>query len=242
MRLGITPDAKQEELLRSETRRGILNCSRQWGKSTVAAIRAVHRAYTRAESLVVVASASRRQSAELLHKCAAMLGKLGIAARGDGVNVPSAVLPNGSRIAGLPGRDDTTRGFSAVSLLLIDEAARVSDDMYKSLRPMLAMTDGDLWLMSTPKGDADSFMKSGRMAARSGRRSACRPRSARGSGRSFWRRSAGVWGRIGSGRSICASSWRTGATSSIRSWWRRRSMQSGADLRTKTFSATDENG
>ena len=43
---------------------------------------------------------------------------------------------------GLPGTEATVRGFSAVSLLLIDEAARVEDAMYKSLRPMLAVGDG----------------------------------------------------------------------------------------------------
>jgi hypothetical protein len=35
-------------------------------------------------------------------------------------------------------------------MLLIDEASRVEDAMYKALRPMLAVGDGDLWLMSTP--------------------------------------------------------------------------------------------
>ena len=49
------------------------------------------------------------------------------------------------------------RGFSAVSLLLIDEASRVEDAMYKALRPMLAVGDGDLWLMSTPCGKRGFF-------------------------------------------------------------------------------------
>ena len=38
-----------------------------------------------------------------------------------------------------------------------DEASRVSDSMYKALRPMLAVTDGDLWLMSTPNGKQGFF-------------------------------------------------------------------------------------
>jgi hypothetical protein len=156
-RLGMEPDPLQMKLLQSDAHRVILNCSRQWGKSTVAAMLATHRAATQADSLVVVASVSRRQSAELLRKVTGMLERLGMAHGGDGVNVPSAVLDNGSRIVGLPGRDDTTRGFSAVSLLLIDEAARVSDAIYKSLRPMLAVTDGDLWLMSTPNGKQGFF-------------------------------------------------------------------------------------
>jgi hypothetical protein len=49
------------------------------------------------------------------------------------------------------------RGFSAVSLLLIDEASRVDDAMYKALRPMLAVGQGDLWLMSTPHGKRGFF-------------------------------------------------------------------------------------
>src|SRR3954447_20986984 len=32
-RLGIEPDARQIEVLQSNSKRGILNCSRQWGKS-----------------------------------------------------------------------------------------------------------------------------------------------------------------------------------------------------------------
>lgn len=49
------------------------------------------------------------------------------------------------------------RGFSAVSLIVIDEASRVADEMYRALRPMLAVGDGDLWMMSTPCGQRGFF-------------------------------------------------------------------------------------
>jgi len=156
-RLGFEPDDRQTEVLGSEAKRGILNCTRQWGKSTVAGIKAVHRAYTRPGSLVVVASPTERQSAELLRKTAEMLRRLGIRPRGDGKNAISLALPNGSRIVGLPGTEGTIRGFSAVSLLVIDEAARVDDATYKALRPMLAVAEGDLWLLSTPRGKQGFF-------------------------------------------------------------------------------------
>jgi hypothetical protein len=156
-RLGFVPDDRQRAVLLSKTKRGMLNCSRQWGKSTVAAAMAVHRAYTRAGSLVLVASPTERQSAEFLRKAAGMLLQLGIAPRGDGDNAISLALPNGSRLVGLPGVEGTVRGFSAVSLLLVDEAARVTDAMYKALRPMLAVGRGDLWLMSTPWGRRGFF-------------------------------------------------------------------------------------
>ena len=123
----------------------------------MAALQAVHHAYSRPGSLIIIASPTLRQSAELMGKINPMLVKLGIAPRGDGINVPSAVLPNRSRIVALPGCEDNNRGFSSVSLLLIDEAARVSDGMYKTLRPFLAVRNGDLWLMSTPNGRRGFF-------------------------------------------------------------------------------------
>ena len=156
-RLKFEPDERQIEVLLSEAKRGILNCTRQWGKSTIAAAKAVHRAYTRPKSLVLVASPTDRQSGELIRKAADMLAMLGIRRRGDGDNETSLQLPNGSRIVGLPGVEGTVRGFSAVSLMLIDEASRVEDAMYKALRPMLAVGQGDLWLMSTPCGKRGFF-------------------------------------------------------------------------------------
>jgi len=39
-----------------------------------------------------------------------------------------------------------------VSLLIVDEAARVADDLYYSIRPMLAVSSGRLIALSTPWG------------------------------------------------------------------------------------------
>ncbi len=156
-RLGLIPDPKQEEILRSTAKFGVLNCSRQWGKSTVAAAKAVHRVWTRPGALVLCCSPTVRQSAALLRTAAGMLRKLGIRQRGDGDNPHSLALPNGSRIVALPGTEATVRGFSAVSLLLIDEASRVKDSLYEALRPMLMVSDGDLWMMSTPLGKRGFF-------------------------------------------------------------------------------------
>ena len=46
-KLGFEADEKQRMVLDSTAKTGILNCSRQWGKSTVMAVKAVHRAWTR---------------------------------------------------------------------------------------------------------------------------------------------------------------------------------------------------
>jgi hypothetical protein len=155
--LGFEPDARQAEPLRRDAQRLMLNCTRQWGKSTITAAKAVARAQERAGSLTLVVSPSARQSGEFLRKAAAFVRRMDIRPRGDGDNEISLLFPNGSRLVGLPGTEATVRGFSAVSLMLIDEAARVSDEMYKSVRPMLAVGDGDLWLMSTPFGKRGFF-------------------------------------------------------------------------------------
>ena len=155
-RLGLEPDQRQVDLMRGGVKRGIVNCSRQWGKSTIAAVLAVHRAHTRPGSVVVVAGPTERQSAELVWKARDFLKTLGVRRRGDGSNRISLRLPNGSRIIGLPGTEATLRGFSA-SLVVIDEAARVKDAVYKALRPMLAVSNGDLLLLSTPCGKRGFF-------------------------------------------------------------------------------------
>jgi hypothetical protein len=156
-KLRFVADAQQAAVLTSRSKRSLLACSRQWGKSTVAAIKALHRAYMEPGSLVLVASPSERQSGEFLRKVEEFAVRLGIRPRGDGDNELSLQLPNESRIVGLPAMEATVRGFSAVSLLIIDEAARVPDAMYKALKPVLALKDGDLWLISTPYGKRGFF-------------------------------------------------------------------------------------
>ena len=157
-RLGFEPDAQQLAVLRSSAKRGILNCSRQWGKSTVAAAKAVHRAYTRADCLVVVASRSQRQSVGIRAESGGDADQTrDHAARGWGQRRRRCCCRTGRGLWGCRGLEATVRGFSAVSLLMIDEASRVKDAMYTALRPMLAVADGDLWLMSTPNGKQGFF-------------------------------------------------------------------------------------
>ena len=110
-----------------------------------------------AESMVLVVSPSERQSGEFLEKATDLVRVLGEKPRGDGRNAVSLLFKNGSPIVGIPGKESTVRGFSKVSLLLVDEASRVPDDLYKSVRPMLAVSNGDLWLMSTPRGRRGFF-------------------------------------------------------------------------------------
>lgn len=156
--LGFHPDDTQAAILRGPTQRLILNCTRQWGKSTTtAALVTHHLCFGNPTTLAIVLSPSARQSAELLRKISTFSTKLGVRPRGDGDNEYSILFPNGARAVALPGTDGTIRGFSSVSLLVIDEAARVPDTVYRAARPMLAASNGRLILLSTPNGRRGFF-------------------------------------------------------------------------------------
>ncbi|MBT9156276.1 MAG: hypothetical protein DDT37_01261 [Firmicutes bacterium] len=153
------PDPWQEDALRLRGKRLLLNCCRQSGKSTTAAILALHTALFRPASLVLLVSPSLRQSSELFRKVQDMFKALTPVARQVLVedNRLSLVMPNKSRIVSLPGKEGTIRGFSGASLIIEDEAARVPDELYKAVRPMLAVSGGRLILMSTPFGKRGHF-------------------------------------------------------------------------------------
>jgi hypothetical protein len=121
------------------------------------AIKVVFTMVSKPGCLVIVASPGLRQSAEFLLKAKGMVRRLGFPVRGDGVNPVSLVLPNGSRVVGLPETPDTVRGFSNVALLVFDEAALVDTNMFTALRPLMATSDGDMWMMSTPCGKKGVF-------------------------------------------------------------------------------------
>lgn len=73
----MVPDPWQAEVLRSAHPRILLNNCRQSGKSTTAAMLAVHAALCEPGSLVLLLRPSQRQSAELLRKAMAFYRSLG---------------------------------------------------------------------------------------------------------------------------------------------------------------------
>ena len=155
--LGMDPDPWQARLLRSTSSRVLLNCSRQSGKSTMSGVMALHRALYFPRSLVLCLAPSERQSKELFAKVSDSYRRL------RGTPAPASdrklgmQLPNGSRIEALPGSEKTVRGFSGTSLLIVDEAARVDDELYYAVRPMLAVSGGALMMLTTPYGKRGVF-------------------------------------------------------------------------------------
>ncbi len=150
------PDPKQVQILDSPAHRLILLCTRQFGKSTVAAIKALHFALSNPNTLTLLAAPVERRAAEWILLTHTYLRLLNIKPKSDGIHPHSAVLPNGSRLVGLPGVVDNNRGYAA-HLLIFEEAAIIPDELFQVLSGCLAATDGHLWLLSSAGADFGFF-------------------------------------------------------------------------------------
>ena len=155
--MGWTPDPWQAEFLRSQAKRESLLCSRQAGKSTTTAARMIREACLYPRSDCLVFSPTLRQSMELLRKVREFHLALGRPVAEVSVSKTVLELANGSRVLSLPDNQEGVVGFSAPRLIVIDEGSRVSDLLYKSVRPMLAVSGGSLLTLSTPFGNTGWF-------------------------------------------------------------------------------------
>lgn len=154
--LGLEPDPWQVEVLESPHKQLLLNCCRQAGKSTVVALLALADAIFQPFTKVLLLSRSHRQSTELFRVVTGFYERLQEPIK-KRRNAQELLLTNHSRIVCLPCKEETVRGYSDVSLLIIDEAARVPDDLYRAVRPMLATSGGRLICLSTPFGKRGFF-------------------------------------------------------------------------------------
>jgi hypothetical protein len=150
--VGLAPDPWQLAALRSAAPRCLWNCCRQSGKTTIAAVLACHQALYAPGTLTLLVSPSERQSKEAFKKVLAVYGATGRPVPAESETTLWLELANGSRIVGLPGSEKTTRGYSAPTLIVVDEASRVTDELFHSLTPMLATSGGRLLALSTPAG------------------------------------------------------------------------------------------
>jgi hypothetical protein len=154
---GIQPDPWQAETLRATTPRTLLLCCRQAGKSSTAAALALREVMLAPRSLVLLLSPTLRQSGELYRKMLGLYIALGRPVPLLRETALTLELENGSRVVSLPENESGVRGYSGARMIVIDEASRVSDDLYFAVRPMLAVSRGSLVLLSTPFGSRGVF-------------------------------------------------------------------------------------
>ena len=155
--LDFHPDPVQTQILTETNKRIMVLAPRQTGKSTAAAVRALHEAVHYDESTILLASASGRQSGQILQKTRQLARKLGLEFGPPPPKCDGFTLANGASVIALPDSEETIRGFSAPRLIIVDEAAFASEDVFKALEPMLTVSGGTIMLLSTPNGQTGYF-------------------------------------------------------------------------------------
>jgi hypothetical protein len=154
--LEMEPDPWQMEVLTGGHKRLLLNCARQAGKSTTVAALSVLESVGHKRTRVLIMAPSLRQSRLLFKTAVRFLEHVGQRFIKN-QNIHELNLTNNSQIVCLPCQEETIRGYSNVRLLVIDEAARVPDDLFRAVTPMLAVSDGRMICLSTPYGRRGFF-------------------------------------------------------------------------------------
>lgn len=137
-------------------------CARQTGKTETAVNLGHHTALYEPGSLVLIVSPSQRQSGEVFRRL--MLNHQTLVMN-DGMapltaeSALRAEFTNGSRVIALPGSQRTVRGYAGASLVILDEAAQVDDELLAALRPTMATVGGSLIMLSTPFGKRGEFYR-----------------------------------------------------------------------------------
>lgn len=160
----------QDKFLNSKKKRNLLNCSRQIGKSTVTAIKALHRAFYNPGFTILVVSKTKGQAVELVYKMRKFLNTAqhkiiwkDLAPSGK-ENKHEIILKGlgtekiESRIIVVPATD-ASLGFSA-NYVICDEFARWEDGdrvFLEDIEPTTFWTDGDIDILSTPAGKQGLF-------------------------------------------------------------------------------------
>lgn len=157
---GIDPDPVQAGLLTTVSHKVLVNCCRQWGKSATTGLIALHEALYAAPAMIILVSPSQPQSTELFKKIHGFWEQLPGASTARQESLTRMELGNGSRIISLPGSEKTVRGYSGATLVVMDEASRVPDELLAAVRPMLATTNGKFIALSTPAGKRGWFYES----------------------------------------------------------------------------------
>jgi hypothetical protein len=155
--LDFHPDPVQTQVLTETNKRIMVLAPRQTGKSTAAAVRALYEAVHHDDSTILLASASGRQSGQILQKTRQLARQLDLEFGPPPPKCDGFTLANGATVVALPDSEETIRGFSAPRLIIVDEAAFASPEVFKALEPMLTVSGGTIILLSTPNGQTGYF-------------------------------------------------------------------------------------
>jgi len=133
-----------------------LRSGRQVGKSTIISIKAGEYAVNNPHKSIMIIASVERQAQLLFEKVLSYIyntHKNMIKKGKDRPTKHKLILTNGSVIHCLPTGDSGygIRGFT-IDLLIADEAAFIPEEVWVAVTPMLTITKGHIWLLSTPFG------------------------------------------------------------------------------------------
>lgn len=158
----------QDLVLNDKSKRILLCIARQAGKTTTAAIKALHFAYFNNNVTVVVVSATKPQAIELIRRVREVMNLSRFSwwrdlspsakeSRGE-IVLKNSGAKTTSRIISVPATD-AARGYTA-DLVIVDEAAFIEGGDYifnQVVEPMTQATKGNIMLLSTPKAMSGYF-------------------------------------------------------------------------------------
>ena len=153
-------DPWQKEFLETEGDK-VLCCGRQIGKSTICAMDAGNWAVKNKNSTILMIAPTERQAYALFEKTLNYLlanYKTYIKKGKDRPTLSRIYLNNGIKIYCLPtGLAGLGIRFLTVGRLYVDEASRITNDVWTAVTPMLLTTGGAQVYLSTPAGSEGYF-------------------------------------------------------------------------------------
>ena len=158
----VLPDEWQVRMLDSESSRICLNIHRQGGKSAISSLICLHKALFKPKSLSLIIAPALRQSQENFKKIQEYIDLLPREPKFQEFTKLSLQFENGSRILCLPGGNEgkTIRGFSRPDVIVEDEAAQCSDELFDAILPMMTTRpECKFILCSSPYGQRGHFHK-----------------------------------------------------------------------------------
>ncbi|RBY94831.1 hypothetical protein DQ244_06105 [Blastococcus sp. TBT05-19] len=149
--------AHQQQVVTSPARTRVMVSGRQAGKSRTLAVIALHAAFTRRDCRVLILSAGEDAAKELLEDIKALSSSPLLSGSEMDSNTQRVVLSNGSVIRCIPASERQARGPS-VDLLILDEAASISDELWRAVRyTIIAKPESRVVMAGTPFGSQDRF-------------------------------------------------------------------------------------
>jgi hypothetical protein len=160
--IGFSPYEWQEAVLRSRHKRKVINGARQAGKSTIVSAKPCHIAKHYPKSVSLIVAATEQQAFYDMEKVKDFIAHDPDYPKVERDSDRLVTLANGSWIMVVPATEKAARGPSAPRLILLDEASRIEDIVYRSgIIPMLTDNpDCEMISISTPNGKDGFFFES----------------------------------------------------------------------------------